>query len=132
MRQFSVQTKARAQMVDVTGEVRAAVAESGVSQGTCLVYSPHTTAGITINEGADPDVAADILSQLDRLVPWSGPYRHTEGNAAAHVKATLVGASRSLPVEQGRLVLGTWQAIFFCEFDGPRSRRVVVEVVPSR
>ncbi|MHB1007599.1 MAG: secondary thiamine-phosphate synthase enzyme YjbQ [Chloroflexota bacterium] len=129
MRTLSVQTRARAQMVDVTAEVRATVAASGVRDGVCYVYVPHTTAGLTINENADPDVSRDLLAQLERMVPWDGPYNHAEGNAAAHLKAILVGTSQSVLVREGRLVLGTWQGIYFCEFDGPRSRQVHVEVM---
>lgn len=129
MKVFSIQTRARAQMVDVTAQVRAAVAESGVREGVCYVYVPHTTAGVTINEGADADVQRDILAQLERMVPWEGPYRHSEGNAAAHIKAALVGTSQTVLVRDGNLVLGTWQAMFFCEFDGPRTRQLYVEVL---
>lgn len=125
---FEVRTVSRLEMVDITQEVRGAVASAGVTDGTCLVYVPHTTAGITINEGADPDVASDILDTLERVIPSQGPYRHAEGNAAAHVKASLVGSSVQVVVERAKVVLGTWQAIFFCEFDGPRSRRVHVSV----
>ena len=101
------------------------------TEGLCLIYVPHTTAAVTINESADPDVAADILKALDRLVPWEAGYRHREGNAAAHIKSTLMGASQWVGVEGGRPVLGTWQGIFFCEFDGPRSRQVHVRYVGS-
>ena len=101
------------------------------TEGLCLIYVPHTTAAVTINESADPDVAADILKALDRLVPWEAGYRHREGNAAAHIKSTLMGASQWVAVEAGRPILGTWQGIFFCEFDGPRSRQVHVRYVGS-
>ena len=125
---IAVKTSRRGELVDITSQVAAAVQESGVSEGEALVFVPHTTAGVTINEAADPAVASDILSALERLVPWEAGWRHSEGNAAAHVKATLVGSSVRVAVEGGRLVLGTWQGIFFCEFDGPRSRRVLVRV----
>lgn len=115
-------------MLDITNEVREAVASLGITDGVCTIYVPHTTAGVTINEGADPDVAADILDTTERMVPSSHGYRHVEGNASAHVKASLVGASQQVLVDGGELVLGTWQAIFFCEFDGPRSRKVFVSV----
>lgn len=125
---LSVTTRRHSEMVDITGEVQQVVRDSGITAGTVVVFCPHTTAGLTINEHADPDVAADILEALERAVPWRANYRHGEGNAAAHVKASLVGSSVTVLVEAGRLVLGTWQGIFFCEFDGPRSRRVLVSV----
>jgi secondary thiamine-phosphate synthase enzyme len=125
---FEVRTRAREQMVDVTREVAEAVEASGVTDGRALVYCPHTTAGLTINEAADPDVAADILRALARLVPADGPWRHAEGNADAHIKATIVGSSVEVPVVGGRLALGTWQGVFLCEFDGPRTRSVIVSV----
>ena len=118
-------------MIDVTSQVRAIVADSGVESGVCVVFVPHTTAGVTINENADPNVTRDILHALDRAVPWRADYRHTEGNAAAHVKASLMGSSCTLVVRGGSLVLGTWQGIYFCEFDGPRQRKVYVQVVSS-
>lgn len=125
---ISVRTTARSEMVDITSAVQRAVARTGIAQGTCLVYVPHTTAGVTINEGADPDVCRDILDKLNEMIPPSRAYRHTEGNADSHIKASLLGSSVSLMVENGRLVLGTWQKIFFCEFDGPRSREVYVKL----
>lgn len=124
MKIISVQTKSRTQFVDLTGTVRAAAQELGLERGAVQVFVPHTTAGVTINEHADPDVMADLGDALERLVPWAGDYRHAEGNAAAHVKASLMGAAVRVPVEDGRLRLGTWQGIFFCEFDGPRTREV--------
>ena len=127
MTEFSVRTRSRTQLVDVTREVAEAVAASGLDRGGALVQVPHTTAGVTINENADPDVCADLEGALDRLVPRDGPYRHSEGNSAAHVKSTLVGSSVTVPVEGGRLVLGTWQGIYLCEFDGPRTRKVRVQ-----
>lgn len=126
---FAVRTRARLEMIDITPQVGEAVSSTGADSGICVVYVPHTTAGVTINEGADPDVAADILDATERMVPSRGSYRHGEGNAAAHIKATLVGSSKQIIVESGKLSLGTWQAVFFCEFDGPRSRRVYVKVV---
>ena len=129
METFSVRTKSRTELVDITREVASALAEVEAGSGACVVYVPHTTAGVTINENADPTVCSDIEGELDRLVPWDGPYRHTEGNSAAHVKSTLVGSSVTVPVEGGQLVLGTWQGIYFCEFDGPRTRKVHVQVV---
>ena len=115
-------------MIDITQEVRRIVKESGVLRGLCHLYVPHTTAAVTINENTDPNVKLDILAKLEKTVPTSGSYLHAEGNAAAHIKASLVGPSQTIFVENGKLVLGTWQAIFFCEFDGPRSRSVLVKV----
>jgi len=124
-----ISTRSRAELIDITAQVQDVVKKSGISEGICVVYVPHTTAGITINEGADPDVRRDILEQLERLVPRDGSYRHVEGNADAHIKASILGSSVLIPVSGGRLSLGTWQAVFFAEFDGPRSRRVLVQVM---
>lgn len=126
MLEISIQTRRRTEMIDITSRVQDAVQRLGLDQGLVTVFVPHTTAGILINENADPDVSADIARTLDRLVPWRGDYQHTEGNAAAHIKAALVGSSVQVLVRNNRLVLGTWQGIFFCEFDGPRQRRVWV------
>ena len=126
MTKFTVRTNARCEMIDITDKVATFVRESGLRDGICHVFVPHTTAALTINENADPDVPRDILDSLDRVVPLSNRYRHAEGNAAAHVKASLLGASQTVFVENGRLVLGTWQSLFFCEFDGPRTREVLV------
>ena len=126
--QIDVPTGARIQVLDITGIVAAELAKTGVKTGICYVYMPHTTAGLTINENADPDVARDILAGLARLVPATGDYRHAEGNSDAHIKASLMGFSVMVPVIDGRLALGTWQAIYFCEFDGPRRRRLLVGV----
>jgi len=125
----TVKTPAHSAMVDITPSVSAKVRESGVQEGCCIVYVPHTTAGITINEGADPDVVVDILAALDKLVPWKGAWRHSEGNSAAHVKTALMGGSVHVIIEGGQLVLGTWERIFFCEFDGPRTRKVHIKIV---
>ena len=124
---LSVKTSSRIEMVDITSMVQKELDASGHEEGLCVLYVPHTTAGITINEGADPAVRQDILSKLNELVPAGAGYRHMEGNADSHIKATLVGSSVTILVEGGRLVLGTWQRVFFCEFDGPRSRRVYVK-----
>jgi len=124
--QVEVPTRARTQFLDITGIVASEVAKSGVNTGICYIYVPHTTAGLTINENADPDVARDILAGLARLVPATGDYRHSEGNSDAHIKASLVGFTVNVPVIDGRLALGTWQGIYFCEFDGPRQRHVLV------
>lgn len=126
---LTVKTGAQTEFVDITAEVNRAVAASGVREGLCLLFVPHTTAAITINEAADPCVREDILMVLNQVVPWKAGYRHAEGNSPAHVKATLVGASQLIAVENGSLVLGTWQGIFFCEFDGPRSRKVHLKIL---
>jgi len=125
---LTVKTRAQTELVDITAEVGRLVAESGVRNGLCLVYVPHTTAGVTINENADPSVPKDLLMVLNQIVPWKADYRHLEGNSPAHVKSTLVGASQTIAVENSHLVLGTWQGVFFCEFDGPRSRTVQVSI----
>ena len=125
---ISVKTKTRIDMVDITSFVQKEISKTGVKEGVGTVYVPHTTAGITINEGADPAVCRDIIAKLNELVPPNAGYRHMEGNADSHIKASLVGSSVSVIVEKGALVLGTWQRIFFCEFDGPRSRRVYVKI----
>ena len=128
MREIRISTTSRAELLDITGEVQKAVADSGVRDGVCHVYVPHTTAGVTINENADPSVRQDILMELNKIIPFQDNYRHLEGNAAAHIKASIVGSSQTILVEAGQLLLGTWQGIFFCEFDGPRSRRVITRV----
>lgn len=126
---FNVPTKERAHFVDITSQVQTAVADTGLKDGAVIVFVPHTTAGITINENADPTVQRDILTHLDKLVPQSGDYRHAEGNSPAHIKASLMGSSVTVLVSGGRLELGTWQGIYFCEFDGPRNRKVWVKTV---
>lgn len=128
MQEIRVSTRSRTELVDITSEVQKAVAESAVREGVCHVYVPHTTAGVTINENADPSVREDILMELNKFIPFQDNYKHLEGNAAAHIKASVVGSSETLLVEGGRVVLGTWQGIFFCEFDGPRSRRVLTKI----
>jgi len=129
MKTLDIRTNAREAMVDLTPKMEAAVTASGVENGLCTVFVPHTTAGITINENADPDVREDILAALRRAVPDGVPYRHDEGNSPAHIKASLVGSSVTVIVEGGRLRLGTWQGIQLCEFDGPRARKVWVKIV---
>jgi len=119
-------------MIDVTSAVQNAIAETGVEEGICLVYTPHTTAAMTINENADPDVPRDILAALEKAVPFRADYHHAEGNSAAHVKSSIVGASELVMIENGRLVLGTWQSLFFCEFDGPRLRHFFVKTIPEK
>jgi secondary thiamine-phosphate synthase enzyme len=126
---IQVNTPDHSVMVDITDLIVRKVQESDVRDGLCVVYVPHTTAGITINEGADPAVVEDILGALDRLVPWKGPYRHMEGNSAAHVKASLMGNSVQIIIDGGRLALGTWERIFLCEFDGPRTRKLRIQIM---
>ncbi len=128
-RTLAVKTERRTHLLNITTDVQRVVSESRVQSGQCHLYVAHTTAGITINEGDDPDVARDIEATLDRLVPKDAGYKHYEGNADSHVKSTLVGVSQTIPVQDGRLALGRWQAIFFCEFDGPRTREVLIKVV---
>lgn len=127
MKEITVQTHSRFEMVDITAAVQKAAREEKIDSGIGLVYTPHTTAAVTINENADPDVPRDMLAALDRAVPLSVNYRHAEGNSAAHVKSSLVGASEMVIIENGSLVLGTWQSIFFCEFDGPRTRKIMIK-----
>jgi len=129
MKRFIVQTGSRDDLIDITVKVQEAVSLSGMKDGVVTVFVPHTTAGITINENADPDVTSDIKMILDRIVPWQAGYKHGEGNSAAHVKASMMGSSVSVIVSGGSLQLGTWQAIYFCEFDGPRSRKVWVNFI---
>ena len=128
---LTVTSRKKADVIDITEQVQRIVAKSSVSKGLCHVYVAHTTAGVFINENADPDVMDDLLTTLDRLVPWENDYRHAEGNAAAHIKAILVGSAQTLPVDEGRLALGRWQGIYFAEFDGPRERRLQVTVRPA-
>jgi secondary thiamine-phosphate synthase enzyme len=129
MEVLRVKTVRRTQLVDVTDLVEKAVAKTGVASGLCHVFVPHTTAGVIINEHFDPDVATDLEGVFERLVPRSGPYRHAEGNSDSHTKAVLTGASQVIFVEKGKLVLGQWQGVFFCEFDGPRERKLWVKVL---
>jgi secondary thiamine-phosphate synthase enzyme len=125
---FTIKTSARFEMIDITARVAALVRESGIKQGVCHAFVPHTTAAVTINENADPNVPRDILTALDRIVPLSDRYRHAEGNSAAHIKAALFGSSQTLLIDDGAIVLGTWQSLFLCDFDGPRTRKVLVKL----
>jgi secondary thiamine-phosphate synthase enzyme len=125
---LEVRTGSKTELIDLTGRVQKVVSESGVAEGLCHVFVPHTTAGVTINENADPSVKADILMVLNKIISDKEPYRHSEGNSPAHIKATLTGPQLTVLVSGGRLVLGTWQAIYFCEFDGPRTRKVHVKI----
>lgn len=129
---LKIKTNRRTQMVNVTAQVQQAVENSRVAHGICYVYVPHTTAAITINECADPDVASDLESSFDRLIPKHGPYKHSEGNSDSHMKAVLVGASQTIFIEAGKLLLGHWQGLFFCEFDGPRDRHFQVKIVADQ
>jgi secondary thiamine-phosphate synthase enzyme len=131
MSSFDVRTTARVSFVDITSEVSQAVRASGMRDGACVVFVPHTTAGVTINENADPTVRGDLEMALERLVPSDLPFRHLEGNSDAHVKASLMGSSVTIPVQHGDLLLGTWQGVYFAEFDGPRRRHCVVTTVPT-
>ena len=124
-----VKTDCHTQMKDITSLVRDAVRESGVRDGLCVVFTPHTTAAITIKENADPDVVRDLNMELGKIIPWEDGYHHIEGNSAAHLKSSLVGASEHIIIEDGSLLLGTWQGIYFCEYDGPRSRKVIVKIM---
>ncbi len=128
LRKYSIKTE-RENFHNITGEVSGAVKESGVASGVCIVYCPHTTAGVTINENADPDVVRDMLLGLGKAFPDRAEFRHSEGNSAAHLKASCIGSSVTIPIENGRLVLGTWQGVYFCEFDGPRTRQFYVKVI---
>jgi secondary thiamine-phosphate synthase enzyme len=127
VRYINVRSKSRIEFIDVTEMVQGVVSEAGIKDGICCLYVPHTTAGVTINEGADPSVQRDIQNTLNRLAPQDINYFHREGNADAHIKSTLVGASVNVIIDEGKLLLGTWQSIFFCEFDGPRHRRIAVK-----
>ncbi len=129
IREIEVKSSRRSELIDVTRDVQRVLGESGIESGLCSLFVPHTTAGVTINEGADPSVRRDIEVSLTRLIPEGGDYRHMEGNSDAHIKAALVGSSETFFVENGGLLLGTWQAIYFCEFDGPRHRKVKVKIV---
>ena len=126
---INVRTDRHTQMKDITTEVRNAVRESGVKDGLCMVFISHTTAAVTINENADPDVVRDLNMELDKIVPWEDGYHHMEGNSAAHLKSSMVGASEHIIIEDGRLVLGTWQGIYFCEYDGPRNRTAIIKII---
>jgi secondary thiamine-phosphate synthase enzyme len=129
VRYINVRSKSRNEFIDITEMVQEVVKEAGITKGICYLYVPHTTAGVTINEGADPSVQRDIINALSRLVPHEMTYSHREGNADAHIKTTLVGSSLNVIVEERKLLLGTWQSVFFCEFDGPRHRRIAIKFI---
>ena len=130
IRTFQVRSSQRTDFIDITHSVQEAVEKSGVTEGVCIVFIPHTTAAVTINENADPSVIEDMAMAMNKIVPFEDRYRHLEGNSPAHIKSSVVGCSQTVFVESGKLVLGTWQGIFFCEFDGPRTRKVHVKVCP--
>ncbi len=129
MKEILISTDKRNELVDITDKIREVVKESGVKEGVCIVYCPHTTAAITINENADPDVRRDILVNLSKLIPEKMDYQHSEGNSDAHIKSSLIGASETIIIHDGGLVLGRWQSLFFAEFDGPRERRIIVKII---
>ncbi len=129
---FQVKTTTQTEFIDITHSVQKAVQKAGMRDGICIIFIPHTTAAVTINENADPSVIQDIVMELNKIVPFEDPYRHMEGNSPAHIKASLVGCSEIVFVESGKLVLGTWQGIFFCEFDGPRNRKVHIKVISHK
>lgn len=131
MEKFTLSTSAKTIMINITGNVRKIIDDIGLKEGICYIYVPHTTAGITINESADPDVISDMIMELNKIVPYQDNYQHLEGNSAAHIKSSLIGSSVSVFIENGNLQLGTWQGIFLCEFDGPRRRQVWVKLMRS-
>ena len=129
--ELTIRTHSRTELIDITAPVARLVQQSKVVSGLLALFVPHTTAAVTINENADPSVQHDLLSELNRLIPFSGSYQHTEGNSPAHVKSSLVGSSQAVCIEDGRMALGTWQGLYFCEFDGPRSRKLWVKIIPG-
>ena len=128
----TVKSRTRTELIDITSKIQDMVMSSGIGQGLCMLYVPHTTAAITINESADPSVKDDILMIINKIIPWDAEYRHLEGNSPAHIKSTIVGASELIAIDNNRLVLGTWQGIFFCEFDGPRTRKIHVRLIKGK
>ena len=127
--QFSVKTSSHTQMIDITSSVQKTITDSGIQEGICVIFIPHTTAAVTINENADPDVQTDFIKEINHIVPWEDGYLHMEGNSAAHLKASLMGFSETVIISEGRLLLGTWQGIYFLEYDGERSRKVYVKII---
>jgi len=128
----TIKSKSRTEIIDITSKIQDMVRSAGIGQGLCMLYVPHTTAAVTINESADPSVKDDILMIINTIIPWKAGYRHLEGNSPAHIKSTLFGPSELIAVENDRLILGTWQGIFFCEFDGPRTRKVHVRLIKEK
>ena len=131
VRYINVKSRARTEFIDITEKIQDVLKEAGINSGVCNIFVPHTTAAITVNEGADPTVQRDIQTFLNKMVPFEGDYQHREGNSSAHIKTTLIGVSQTVLIDEGRLVLGTWQSVFFCEFDGPRHRRVALKIIGS-
>jgi secondary thiamine-phosphate synthase enzyme len=129
IRYINVKSRSRTEFIDVTEKIQEVLKETGIENGVCYLFVPHTTAGVTINEGADPSVQRDIQTLLNRLIPFDGDYHHREGNSSAHIKSSIIGISQSVLVDDGKLMLGTWQSIFFCEFDGPRHRRIALKFI---
>ena len=129
LREITIQTNTQTQILDITAQVQKVLGESGIAEGLCCVFVPHTTAGVTINENADPSVKQDIVKELNKVIPFNDNYSHLEGNSAAHIKASIIGSSVNVPVKNNNLLLGTWQGICFCEFDGPRQRHFYVKIV---
>jgi len=129
LKEITIQTNAQTQILDITSQVQKVVRESGIAEGLCCVFVPHTTAGVTINENADPSVKQDIVMELNKVIPFNDDYSHLEGNSAAHIKASIIGSSVNVPVKNNNLLLGTWQGICFCEFDGPRRRHLYVKII---
>jgi secondary thiamine-phosphate synthase enzyme len=131
MKTLHVKSRQPVEMIDISADVCRLVSETGVTDGLAVIFTPHTTAAITINENADPDVCHDLVKAINKIVPMQDDYRHLEGNSAAHLKSSLLGASETLIIDKGNLMLGTWQGIYFCEFDGPRQRQVQIQVIPQ-
>lgn len=131
VRYINVKSRSRTEFIDITEKIQEVIKDAGITSGVCTLFIPHTTAGITINEGVDPSVQRDIQTFLNRLVPFDGDYHHREGNSSAHIKASIIGSSQNILIDEGKIVLGTWQSIFFCEFDGPRHRRVALRFVAN-
>ncbi len=131
LKEITIQTNAQTQILDITAQVQKVVSESGITEGLCCVFVPHTTAGVTINENADPSVKQDIVMELNKIIPFDDNYSHSEGNSAAHIKASIIGSSVNIPLKNNNLLLGTWQGICFCEFDGPRTRKFYVKIIEN-
>jgi len=131
LKEITIQTNTQTQILDITAQVQKVVGESGIAEGLCCVFVPHTTAGVTINENADPSVKQDIVMELNKVIPFDDNYSHLEGNSAAHIKASIIGSSVNIPVKNNNLLLGTWQGICFCEFDGPRTRKYFVKIIEN-
>jgi secondary thiamine-phosphate synthase enzyme len=131
IRELNVASRSQTEFIEVTGQISRVIAESGIDQGLAVLFVPHTTAAVTINENADPDVASDMIKGLNRLIPLQDNYRHQEGNSAAHIKSSLIGCSETILIQSGAPLLGTWQGIYFCEFDGPRQRKLQIRLIPG-